>query len=198
MEGYRAAGDTSLWSDDEAVRRCRQGDREAFRTLVERYGSVLYGTAYLMTRNHAQAEEMVQEGLILAWRGLAGFRGGSLKSWLVRILANRVISEMRRGRAATVPLDDPDLAEPAAGESQDPVAQTTVRLEQERVRASLQALPEEQRQVVVLRYFAELSVAETAAALGIRQGTVKSRLSRALDRLREVLGDEQGPDYSPA
>ena len=69
---------------------------------------------------------------------------------------------------------------------------TEVRLEQERVRGVLRQLPEDARQVVVLRFFAELSVAETAAALGVRESTVKSRLSRALDRLRELLGDDGG------
>jgi RNA polymerase sigma-70 factor (ECF subfamily) len=185
-------GKPSALSDAEAVNRCQQGDRDAFRVLAERYGSVLFGTAFLMTRNHAIAEEMVQEGLVLAWRGIGGFRGGSLKAWMARILVNRVISEKRRGGAPTISLDDPDFREPASGEADDPAAATAVRLEQERIRGVLQQLPEEARQVVVLRFFSELSVAETAAALGVREGTVKSRLSRALDRLRELLRDQVG------
>ena len=192
METRLTLGESSALSDAEAVRRCQQGDRDAFRVLVERYGNVLYGTAYLMTRNHAIAEEMVQEGLVLAWRGIGGFRGGSLKSWLARVLVNRVISEKRRAVAPTIPLDDLEFWEPPSGEADDPAAMTAVRLEQQRIRGVLRQLPEDARQVVVLRFFAELSVAETAAALGVREGTVKSRLSRALDRLRELLGDDGG------
>ena len=187
MKGPRIAGEKAGLRDDEIVRLCQEGDRDAFRVLVERYGNVLYGTAFLMTRNHAIAEEMVQDGLILAWRGIGRFRGGGIKAWLVRILVNRVISVQRRKEAPAVALDDTGPAEPAAGDRHDPVQTTELRMEQERVRAALRRLPEEAREVVVLRFFAELSVAEAAAALGVREGTVKSRLSRALGRLRETL-----------
>ena len=63
-------------NDEEAVRRCQDGDREAFRHLVERYKDVLYGTACLMTGNASVAEEHVQESFLLAWRGVGGFRVG--------------------------------------------------------------------------------------------------------------------------
>ena len=61
-------------TDHDAIRRCQQGDREAFRQLVERYRDVLFGTAVLMTGNRAVAEEQVQEALLSAWRGIRGFR----------------------------------------------------------------------------------------------------------------------------
>ena len=85
-------------NDEEAVRRCQDGDREAFRHLVERYKDVLYGTACLMTGNASVAEEHVQESFLLAWRGVGGFRVGlPVKPWLVRILVNTITSQRRRG-----------------------------------------------------------------------------------------------------
>ena len=89
-------------------------------------------------------------------------------------------------------IDDPSTPQPVARESDDPAAATLTVMEQERVRTALEVLPEDQREVVTLRFFSELSVAETAAALGIREGTVKSRLSRAMERLRGVLVEGEG------
>ena len=94
-------------TDDEAVRRCQEGDREAFRHLVEAYKSPMYGTALLMTGNPALAEEHVQDALLNAWRGIRRFqRGRPVKPWLMRILVNAVVSQQRRRSFTTVSLDE--------------------------------------------------------------------------------------------
>ena len=183
------AMDAALLEESQAIRRCQEGDKEAFRYVVERYGKMLYGTAYQMTRNHAHAQELTQDALVLAWRGIHTFRGGSLKAWLVRILTNRGISLGRRREVDAATLDDPGAPIAVVDESQDPAAAALSTLERERIQAALTTLSVEQREVVTLRFFSELSVSETAAALGVREGTVKSRLSRALDLLREVLAE---------
>ena len=164
---------------------------------MERYRDVVYGTAFLMTRNHASAEEATQEAFLKAWRGLRGFRGGSLKAWMVRILVNQVISSGRRKRLESVPLEDAPESRVLGQEGPDPVADTERLLERATLARALGELPEEQRQVVTLRYFAELSVEETAAALGVRQGTVKSRLFRSLGRLREILAAQGAVGLEP-
>ena len=191
MEARDTVQDAAHAEEAEIIRRCQDGDRDAFRYIVERYGSMLHGTAYLMTRNHAIAEELSQEALILAWRGIKGFKGGSLKAWLAKILVNKSVSQSRRKDFGAMDIDDPSTPQPMASQSDDPAAATQTVLEQERVRAALEVLPEDQREVVTLRFFSELSVAETAEALGIREGTVKSRLSRAMDRLRGVLVEDE-------
>ena len=176
-------------TDNEAILRCQDGDREAFRYLVERYRDVLFGTAVLMTGNRAVAEEQVQEALLSAWRGIKGFRRGSpVKPWLVRILVNAVLSHQRRRRHPVVSLNGngpdtvpTDIADPSA--TLDALEH---RLELRRAMASLSA---DHRQVIALRYFAGLTVPETARALGVREGTVKSRLHRALAILKEQLDD---------
>ena len=191
MEARDTVQDAAHAEEAEIIRRCQDGDRDAFRFIVERYGSMLHGTAYLMTRNHAIAEELSQEALILAWRGIKGFKGGSLKAWLAKILVNKSVSQSRRKDFGAMDIDDPSTPQPMAGQSDDPAAATQTGMEQARVRAALEVLPEDQREVVTLRFFSELSVVETAEALGIREGTVKSRLSRAMERLRGVLVEDK-------
>ena len=182
-------------TDSEAVARCQDGDREAFRHLVEQYKDLLFGTAVLMTGNHAMAEEQVQEALLSAWRGIRGFRQGKpFKPWILRILVNTVLAWRRKQSVPTVYLTDGSSQEPDATEG-DP-AETLEALEKRLVlRKAISNLSPEHRQVVALRYFAWLTVPEVAHALGIREGTAKSRLNRALRNLRRQL-DEDGPGSS--
>ena len=172
-------------TDDEAVRRCQDGDREAFRHLVEQYQHPLYGAALLMTHNPALAEEHVQEALLNAWRGIRGFqRGRPIKPWLMRILVNEVLSRQRRRSLATVPLDESPPLEAPPGDVE-------AFADRDAIRHALDQLTPEHRQVVVLRYFADLTVRDVARAAGVREGTVKSRLHRALRQMRELL-DQTG------
>ncbi len=168
-------------NDAEAVRLCQDGSLDAFRHLVERYQDVLYGTAYLMTSNGAIAEECVQESFFSAWRGIGGFRSGSpLKPWLVRILVNTVL-DLRRRR--NLPTDYVEEGASLLGEG-DPAQQIVDR---QAIRQALAVLPEEQRQVVMLKYFTDMTTSETAEALGCAEGTVKSRLYRALQHMKIEL-----------
>ena len=169
--------------DDEAIGQCKEGHRDAFRHLVDRYKDVLFGTAVLMTGNRAVSEEIVQEALLSAWRGIGGFkRGRPFKPWVVRILVNEVLARQRRKSIPTVPLSDMELNAVPSGEDEAGAFEG-----RDAVRQAISDLVPEQRQVVVLRYFAELTVPEVARAIGVREGTVKSRLHRALARLRESL-----------
>ena len=171
-------------TEDEAVLRCQDGDRDAFRYLVEQYKDVLHGTAYLMTGNRALAEEQVQEAFLSAWQGIRGFQlGRPFKPWLVRILINAVLGQRRRRALTTVPLEESDRPEdsPSVDEAVEALA------DRQSVRRALTGLPPDQRQVVVLRYFADLTVRQVAQAMGIREGTVKSRLHRSLQQMRRQL-----------
>jgi len=167
------------------IRRCQAGDKEAFSTLVERYRSVLFGTAYLMVQDRGLAEDAVQEALIKIWKNLPAFQlKSSLKTWLVRIVVNEVKQHFRKKQVPTVPLeqafevaDDFDKAETAMIRNE----------ERHNLKRILRMLPQEQREAVVLRYFSELTVPEIAVVTGQREGTIKSRLSRALSHLLEIL-----------
>ena len=176
-------------NDEEAVLRCQGGDREAFRHLVESYQDVLYGTAYLMTGNSALSEEHVQEAFLSAWRGIRGFRTGlPFKPWLVRVLVNTVTAQRRR---RSVPIDPLDVAGAQSG-ADDPAKLAESSESRHRVRQAISALSEEHNIVVTLRFFAGLTVPQVAQALGMREGTIKSRLHRALQHLRREL-EELGP-----
>ena len=167
--------------EQDAVRRCQMGDREAFRPIVERYGNVLMGTIYLMTRDRAVSEELVQETFVRAWKGIATFRlGQPLKPWLVRIAVNQALNAKSRRELPVEPLsraDDGGSTDPGFSRADD----------RDEVRRALGQLSADHRRVVVLRYFVDLSTREVANTLGVREGTVKSRLNRALEQLREAL-----------
>lgn len=174
-------------TEGEVIERCQAGDREAFRFLVEQYQDVLYGTAFLMTGDRTVAEDQVQEAFISAWKGIRSFHPGRpLKPWLVRILVNRVLS-YRRDNFKTV--SSSGTFQAAALVTENPIENIETHDQLER---ALGLLPEEQRQVILLRYFTGLSLAETSTALGRRQGTIKSQAHRALEQLKYLLEDRSG------
>ena len=173
-------------NDAEAVLLCQGGNREAFRHLVDGYEDVLYGTAYLMTGNTSLSEEHIQEAFLSAWRGISGFRTGyPVKPWLVRILVNTVMAQRRRW---SVPIDPLDVAETQSGAA-DPAELKESIVSGQRVRRAISTLSEEHSTVVALRFFSGLTVPQVAQALGRREGTIKSRLHRALEHLRAELGE---------
>jgi RNA polymerase sigma-70 factor (ECF subfamily) len=171
------------------VGKCQAGDKEAFRVLAGKYRSVIFGTAYLMTRDRGSAEDAVQDSLIQMWKHIPSLRlRSSLKSWLMRIVVNEVNQQRRKKRLPTVP----DEEIPEAGGDPDETETVVIGHERHRnIRRALEMLPDTQREMVILRYFSELTVPEIASVTGIREGTVKSRLSRALNHLGEILRNEE-------
>lgn len=171
------------------VCRCQAGDKEAFCTLVGQYRSILFGTAYLMIRDRGLAEDAVQEALIQMWKHLPSLRlHGSFKAWLVRIVVNEAKQQFRKKQVPTVPLEQ---ASEVADDFDE--AETAMIHDEERqyLRWALEMLPQEQREAVVLRYFSNLTVPEIATVTGRREGTIKSRLSRALGHLGEILRNDR-------
>jgi RNA polymerase sigma-70 factor (ECF subfamily) len=169
------------------VERARRGDGAAFGALVRDNQELAFRTAYLITRNAADAEDAAQEGFVKAYRALHRFRPGApLRPWLLQIVAN----EARNRRRSAARRDSLALRAAAQAPSGDaapsPEGQAVAADERRRLLELVEALPEDQRLVVALRTFLDLSEVETAAVLGVRPGTVKSRLSRALERLREA------------
>jgi len=186
----QGGGPTTV-TEAELIARAQRGDAAAYEELVRAHQAIAIRTAWLVTSNGADAEEAAQDGFVKAYRALARFRTGApFRPWLLSIVANearnRRRSAARRERLAlrAAGQDRPGDAVPS------PEAALLARESQERLLAAVERLPEEHRDAVACRYFLELSEEETATALGIRKGTVKSRLSRALARLRETLEEE--------
>ena len=177
----------------QAIQRSQNGESDPFRFLVERYGKVLYGTAYLMTQDKGLAEDMVQETFLLAWRSLRSFwAGASFKPWVVRILVNRIMAERRK---KSVPQEQAVQAEAAIPSPSNPEQEVLTREVRLQVRRAIDTLSQEARDAILLRYYSELTVPEIAQALGWREGTVKSRLHRALSRLRDLLREEPAAEH---
>ena len=175
-------------SDRDLAARAREGDLAAYADLVRRYEQLAFRVAWLVCRSSAEAEDAAQEGFIKAHRALGRLRPGSeFRPWLLQIVANQArnrtpapLPESRHGSlAAAGAADAVPSAESAA------VAGT----EHERLLAAVERLPEKERMIVACRHLLELSEAETAAIAGIPKGTVKSRLSRAMTRLRDDLAE---------
>lgn len=160
----------------------------AYGELVERYREVAFRTAWLITRSSADAEDAAQEAFVKAYYALARFRAGeAFRPWILRIVSNeaknRRRSASRRERLTLRLADDRGSGDAAPS----PEAAVLGGERRQALVAGLERLPERERLVVTYRYLLELSEAETAQALGIRPGTVKSRLSRALERLRQEM-----------
>ncbi|HSA89644.1 MAG TPA: RNA polymerase sigma factor [Burkholderiales bacterium] len=172
--------DLERLADPELVERIRAGDMRAMAVLMRRHNRMLYRTARAILRDDAEAEDAVQEAYLHAYRSLASFRGESkLSTWLVRIAANEALMRRRRNirMAEVVPLDPAIQAEQDHGDSM------LRRMLEKRI----DALPDDYRAVFVLRALEELTVEETAAALGIPEATVRTRYFRARGLLREAL-----------
>jgi len=175
-------------TDADLIARARAGDDRAFGMLVARHQTVAFRTAYVICGQAADAEDAAQEAFIKARGAMARFREGApFRPWLLTIVSNEARNRRRAagrrqslaGRAAAVeetraPVPLPE-AEALAGDDRRELA------------AALRRLGADHREVIVLRYILDLSEAECAAALNCRQGTVKSRLSRALANLRTEL-----------
>ena len=173
----------------ELVRLARAGDARAFEELVRPHWETAVRLAYLITGSRSDAEDVAQEALVKAWRALGRFRSSRpLRPWLLRIVANEARNR-RRASGRRVRLELRAAVEQlSGGAAPSPETIAVAADESRRVLAELDELPEQARLVLGCRYLLDLSEAETAAALGIRPGTVKSRTSRALEALRELHG----------
>jgi RNA polymerase sigma factor (sigma-70 family) len=173
--------------------RAKRGDLRAYERIVERHQTIAFRTAWMYTGSRAEAEEATQDAFVKAYRALGRFREGApFRPWLLRIVANearnRLAASGRRRRLELRVAEErrPDDAVPSA---------EAALLDSERraeLLAALARLADRHREVVVCRYLLGLSEAETAATLGLRRGTVKSRLSRALARMRAELESPDG------
>jgi RNA polymerase sigma-70 factor (ECF subfamily) len=172
----------------ELVDRARRGDHEAYAELVQRHADLAFRTAYVICASAADAEEAAQDGFLAAYRALPRFRAGEpLRPWLLRIVANSARNRRRAaGRRTELGLR---LAGSLRGGDAAPSPESAAEAAEERAALlrAVEALERDDREVVACRFFLQLSVAESSAVLGCAEGTVKSRLSRALGRLRAAM-----------
>ena len=176
--------------DRSLVDAVTAGDRDAFRRIVESESPTVFRTCYRILGNVPEAEDAAQETFVIAYRAIDTYRAeGAIGAWLARIAARQAFRRLSQRREAT-PLDlAVDQAAKTSHES-DPLGQALHAERQAAVRGAVANLPEPYREVVALRFFGELSLAEIATVTERPLGTVKTHLRRGLGRLREALGEE--------
>jgi RNA polymerase sigma factor (sigma-70 family) len=170
--------------ESELIALASEGDGDAYASLVRAHQDIAFRTAMLITQDAADAEEAAQDAFVKAWRALPRFRAGEpWRPWLLTIVANEARNRRRSAGRRTA------LALRVQAPHDDVSAEATVLAAESRAAllGALAGLRDDDRLVLGCRYLLELSEAETAAALGVKPGTVKSRTSRALDRLRGQL-----------
>ncbi len=184
------------------IRRVQRGDTDAFEALVAAYEKNVFNLALQMTGNREDAQDMTQEAFLKAYSSLSSFRGDSkFSSWLYRIVSNVCLDFKRRqGRrpSSSLTVEDDEgenIQLDIADESQSPEALLERKMTREAVRAGLRQLPDEQRQILLLREIQGLSYEEIGEAMGLEAGTVKSRIFRARKKLCAfLLKDGNIPD----
>jgi RNA polymerase sigma-70 factor, ECF subfamily len=176
--------DTAIDWDAALVERARRGDVRAFERLYRDHSPRVYGLCLRLTRDHAQAEDCVQETFINAWRGLARFETrSSLATWLNRIAVNVVLGKRRR---VTPPIESLDAKEG----NYEPEWTFETPVEVEEIESAIEGLPEGARDVLVLCGLYGYSHGEASSMLGVAEGTCKAQLHRARNLLRDRLDVE--------
>jgi len=183
-------------SDEDVILRLQRDDFDAYDELVRRYRDRLYTFVQQMVRNPPLAEDILQETFIRLWQHRMSYRTiARFSTWIYTIAANLVRSQMRKqSKMPTVDLEpreegDRAIELPDPGRRVDEIVDG--RMTVEKVRAAMAQLPPEFREVIILREIEELSYDEIVELLDRPLGTVKSRINRARDRLRELLAKDR-------
>jgi RNA polymerase sigma-70 factor (ECF subfamily) len=181
------------WSDETAVARARAGDTEAFRVLVERHSRPLFRLAFRMTGNEQDAEDVVQETLLRAFRKMEKFdERASFRTWLHRITVNCSLDVVRarKRRSENLGAADPDAEDPlqslpAPGPTPDRVAMSEQA--RGRIAEAMEELSASERTAFVLRHFEGMCIEEVGRVLGCRPGAARHSVFRAVQKLRRAL-----------
>lgn len=185
-------------TEAELISGAVNGDGTAFEAIMRRHNQLLFRTARSIVRHDAEAEDVVQEAYLRAWRALGTYRSESkLSTWLVRITTNEALGRMRRKTAQIIPLEvamispEPEIQAALTDEPDRGPEHSVMRVQMRKLmEARIDLLPEAFRTVFMLRAIEEMSVEEVAQALEIPEATVRSRFFRARSLLRESLAQE--------
>jgi len=186
--------------DAAAVALVRAGDRDAFRPIVERYSAMLFRLAYRITGNEADADDIVQETFLRAYRKLDSFDGrSSVSTWLFRIATNCSLDLLdRRKTQPQLLASDPEEREGTPeervpSEQPNPERMAYSAEMQASIQAALQSLTSVERTAFVLRHIEGRSVQEIAAALNVRDGSARHSVFRAVEKMRRILAPAMRP-----
>ncbi len=191
---YAQSREGSGDADRDLVLRARAGDRDAFAEIVRSYQRRIYAVAMRMTRRHEVADDITQDTFVRAYRNLNRFElGRPLKPWLTRIAVNLAINYLNGVAKREQPLPDDGPASPEEPLDANPERALVSEELATDLDSAVSRLPSEQRTVFLLKVVEEMRYEEIAKLLGISEGTVMSRLSRARGRLKVMLAAHVGP-----
>jgi RNA polymerase sigma factor (sigma-70 family) len=183
-QGDNSLDQSGLHVHDELIARCREGDRDAHYKLYKLYSKAMFNVGYRITRSEQDAEDVLQEAFISAFRNLEKYRGdATFGAWLKRIVVNKAINALNKNKHETIPDDDEqwDVAE------EETVSEYREGLTVERVRLGIEKLPDGYRTVLSLYLLEGYDHQEIGQILGISESTSKSQLNRARSKLKEIL-----------
>lgn len=190
--GASVTADLTEARDRELVQRIGRGDEDAFRGLFGRYAPSAMALARRVARQPFLAEEIVQEAFLAVWRNPSGYdqQRGSVRAWLMGMVHHRAVDAVRREESQRRRADESMVSDPVVtpDPADDVVDQIDLPEERNAVRVALDALPDEQRQVIELMYFGGLSQSAVSERLSLPLGTVKSRTLLGMRRLRAAIG----------
>jgi RNA polymerase sigma-70 factor (ECF subfamily) len=182
----------------ELIGRARDGDAAGFEELVTIYQDLAMRTAYVVLGDHDEATDAAQDAFVKAFYALGTFRvGAPFRPWLLRIVANEAINRRRASRRRADLSIRATREAAVTGSPRTPEDAVLAGERRDELLVAVNSLRPEDRLIIHYRYWLELPEAETAAALGVARGTVKSRLSRALGRLRTALEARQRAAGAP-
>jgi RNA polymerase sigma-70 factor (ECF subfamily) len=202
MNPPMSAKTETLNPDDLLIERVKSGDTAAYNDIVTRYYDRIYARVSQLLKDKQDAEEVTQDAFIRAHRGLENFRGdASFSTWLYQIATNLAHNRywywFRRKRDQSISLDQPlgedgetTLENLMPSEAESPAEAAVTQEFVDRVSECMRGLNEKHKEVLILRNVKNLSYDEIAAQLGISVGTVKSRIARARESLRELMGSD--------
>ncbi|MFN8499402.1 MAG: sigma-70 family RNA polymerase sigma factor [Anaerolineae bacterium] len=173
-------------SDEELVACCARGEREALASLYDRYATLVFSLANRMLGGGMVAEEVTQDAFVLVWRRAGQFapERGRVLSWLMTIARNRAIDELRRRQTGP---EHVELVDAAGGYP----GMEDLSLQRIQMRRVLAQLPAAQREALELAYYGGMTQQEVAEYLGLPLGTIKTRMRMGLQRLRDLLQENE-------
>ena len=189
--------DIARLSDEDLMAVVDRKDPDAFEALYDRHGGAAFSLAYRILGDRTSAEDATQEAFLSIWRSNARFdrARGSVRSWVLSVVRNRAIDSLRRGGVNAPKLDHDDDAALAAREAPERTDVAAIRNETAtELRGAIDALPNEQSQVIELAYFGGFSHSEIAEIINQPLGTVKGRMRLGLEKIRAEIAEAISPD----
>ncbi|MFZ5945972.1 MAG: RNA polymerase sigma factor [Bacillota bacterium] len=177
-------------TEQNLIKNLKKGQEEAFSQLLDTYGDKILQTAFFYLKNREQAQDICQEVLLTVFKEIKKFKGeSSLYTWLYRITVNKCYdySKLKKNQYEKF-IDIDDIKEKDLNQSTD--EQVLNKIQQENIRKAIQKLEFTYREAIFFFYYQQLKIEEIAEILNCQSGTIKSRLSRGRERLREILVEE--------